>query len=150
MRFLLFFLTYAAAKIISPASIPASNFTSPTADLPLTDSFTIAKTVSLIDQKSGAVGFPNQPVPNTFVTAIDGKIILPSPTNQKSPVPLLTRSALDYDLVFNGTGLSPNARDAAIQGTAYLTFSLIPNSTYNVDPCLRFCDSVPGCSTHIP
>jgi hypothetical protein len=42
--------------------------------------------------------------------------------------------------------LSPSApsRDAAIQGTAYLTFTLLPNSTYNIE---GFFYTVPGCST---
>lgn len=145
---LLLLVSLSTAKLFSPASIPdtwsqSSNSAPPTADLPLTDSLTIAKTVSIIDQKSGAVGNPNQPVPKTFVTAIDGKLV-PN---------LITRSAsllTDYELVFNGSGLSPYARDAAIQGTAYLTFSLLPNSTYNIDGCLRFCDSVPGCSMPYP
>jgi hypothetical protein len=97
-------------------------------------------------------GRQTQPaVLKSSVTAIDGKLVLPAPasSDQKSirGGPPLTRSLADYELVFNGTGLSPSARDAAIQGTAYLTFTLLPNVSYNIDGCLRFCDTVPACST---
>ena len=38
------------------------------------------------------------------------------------------------------------APDAAIQGTAYPTFTFVSNSKYNVEDCLKFCDATPSCS----
>ncbi|KIJ33759.1 hypothetical protein M422DRAFT_182877 [Sphaerobolus stellatus SS14] len=42
-------------------------------------------------------------------------------------------------------GQSNPSNDASIEGTAYLTYTVVPNSTYNVDACLSFCNTVPGC-----
>lgn len=141
---LFLFIAAAAATLVPPAYIPRTwpNLTSSTLDLPLTDSSTISKTALIIDQKSGAAGSPNHPVQNPSVTAVDGKLV----SNPKSTrdLSLPPRSLSTYQLVFNG---SANPRDAAIQGTAYLTFAYVSNATYNVDDCLRFCDSVPACST---
>jgi len=50
-----------------------------------------------------------------------------------------------YEVVFEGTGTGPDDRDASIQGTAYLTYTVVPNNTYNVDACLEFCNQVSGC-----
>jgi len=58
---------------------------------------------------------------------------------------LFSRDPSDYEEVFTGSGTGPNDRDASIEGTAYLTFGLVDNSTYNVDACLAFCDSVDQC-----
>lgn len=50
-----------------------------------------------------------------------------------------------YEEVFSGSGTARADRDGSIQGTAYLTYTVVPNSTYNVDACLDFCNSVNGC-----
>jgi len=115
----------------------------------LTDAATIANTIVLINQKTGATGIPNHPVSQTAVTAIDGRVLAKSasPSALTRSPDVLTRSVGEYELVFSGTGVGPEARDAAIEGTAYLTFTLIPNSTYNVAACLNFCSSIKGCGT---
>lgn len=107
-----------------------------------------------MDQKSGAAGDtdPNQPVPPVTVTAIDGDLTNTTVANvtssrRRSTRSLSRRDPSDYDLVFSGSGTGPTDRDASIEGTAYLTFTLVPNSTYNVDACLDFCDSVTDCGT---
>ena len=121
----------------------------------LTDKETIAKTANVVDQKGGAFGKPNHPVLRTVVTAVDGRIVpLKKSSTSGSTTSRslgarsresLTRSVNDYELVFTGTGDSFSARDAAVEGTAYLTFALVPSSTYNVDECLKFCDNTKGC-----
>jgi len=124
----------------------------------LTDKETIAKTANVVDQKGGAFGKPNQPVSRAVVTAVDGRILpfkkssaYGSSTSPSAPAlrarfhESLIRSVNDYELVFPGTGVGSKARDAAVEGTAYLTFELVSNSTYNVYDCLKFCDSVKGC-----
>lgn len=36
-------------------------------------------------------------------------------------------------------------RDGSIEGTAFLTYTVVPNITYSVDACLSFCNRVEGC-----
>jgi hypothetical protein len=115
-----------------------------------TDSDAIASTANLVDQKSGAAGDvdPNPPVPPVTVTAVDGTLTNTTVTRRSTPATgLFRRDASDYELVFSGSGTGPTDRDASIEGTAYLTFTLVPNSTYNVNACLDFCSSVETCGT---
>ena len=58
------------------------------------------------------------------------------------------RDDSSYEQVFAGTGTNLTARDGAIEGTAYLTYTLVSNATYDVDDCLAFCDRVQGCGTY--
>jgi len=111
-----------------------------------TDTATIVSTVNIVDQKAGATGDPDQPIPDTAITAVDGQLTNGTSSRRRS-TGYSRRSASDYDLVFSGTGTGPNDRDGSIEGTAYLTFTLVPNSTYNVDACLAFCDSVELCGS---
>ncbi|KIJ30951.1 hypothetical protein M422DRAFT_267472, partial [Sphaerobolus stellatus SS14] len=111
-----------------------------------TDTATIVLTANIVDQKSGPPDDvpPNEPVPDTAVIAVDGKVTV-SGTPSRRSLPRRTmqkRSPSDYKLLFNGTGTGPNDRDASIDGTAYLTYTVVPNSTYSVDACLDFCDGV--------
>jgi hypothetical protein len=50
-------------------------------------------------------------------------------------------------MVFSGTGDSPADRDASIEGTAYLTHTLVGNATYDggLEQCLVWCDGIEGC-----
>lgn len=125
-----------------------------------TDATSIAQTVSNVDQKTGIPDNapPNLPPADTAVTAVDGDIANdPQPVNstrrsieRRIPgrfarhIPA-KRSASDYEQVFAGTGVALSDRDGSIEGTAYLTYTLVSNSTYNVADCLSFCDSVDGC-----
>jgi hypothetical protein len=117
----------------------------------LTDSQKILSTVKIVDQKRGANddSVPGLPVSKTLVTAIDGKLTKAgSKSNVESPTDNTTvfkRAHSTYDQVFAGTGTGLGDRDGAIMGTAYLTYTVVSNSTYNVDACLDFCDSVSGC-----
>ena len=92
---------------------------------------------------------PNQPVADTAVTAVDGQIINDDTETRRSSLKrsngFAKRSSSDYVLVFSGTGTGPNDRDAAVEGSAYLTYSLISNSTYGVDQCFAKCDQVEIC-----
>lgn len=140
-------------KVIPPAS--KGTWEHPSGSIvydTLTDAETISNTIVLINQKTGATGTPNHPVSKTSITAIDGRVLTkpislsPSAISKRSHYDF-TRSVGDYELVFGGTGLGSDARDAAIEGTAYLTFTLVPNSTYNVAACLEFCSTIKGCGT---
>jgi hypothetical protein len=119
-----------------------------------TDSSSISSTAHQVDQKSGAAADapPDQPVTNTTVTALDGSIVNDTITtaaaSSRRSLPesnLRRRNNSNYELVFWGTGTGFNDRDAAIEGTAYLTYTVVSNATYDIDDCLAFCDSVEDC-----
>lgn len=122
----------------------------------MTDTDIIVATANNVDQKSGAAvdSLPNQPVAITTLTAIDGSLItagsVGNSSSRRSFAERSTRrSSSDYELIFSGTGTGPYDRDAAIEGTAYLTYTLVPNATYNVDDCLNKCDQVETCGKNI-
>ncbi|EEB92092.1 hypothetical protein MPER_09450 [Moniliophthora perniciosa FA553] len=129
----------------------------------VTDADTIAATVAQVDQKSGAApdAVPNEPPPPTVVTALDGTILdnstavsslssyaAASRRGVEERSPIVERASSRYVKLFDGTGTNLSDRDGSIEGTAYLTFTVVPNNTYNVDPCLDFCDRVQGCGSY--
>ena len=125
---------------------------------PVTDTDTIVSTIEIVDQKTGPLvdETPNQPVPETVVTAIDGELTEAGTDAASRATSLRTvsrrtvskRAISDYHEVFSGTGFkADSSRDASIQGTAYLTFTIVNNATYNIADCLNFCSSVPQCGT---
>ncbi|KAJ4479929.1 hypothetical protein J3R30DRAFT_2558330 [Lentinula aciculospora] len=108
-----------------------------------------------IDQKTGIIGdaFPDSPPASTMATSLDGEMLNPTVLISRNPSPrvrnfepqVLRDSTSDYVQIFSGTGTGPDDRDASIVGLAYLAYTLVSNSTYNVDECLSFCDSTIGC-----
>lgn len=123
-----------------------------------TDSATIASAALAVNQKGGATGAPNQPVSNVAVTGSDGVIYTKKQTVSTASVESLRRdvdqplrrSTSDYNQVFAGNGASSSSpHDASIEGTAYLTYTVINNSTYNVATCLDFCSSISTCGMSI-
>ncbi|KAJ4479930.1 hypothetical protein J3R30DRAFT_3701078 [Lentinula aciculospora] len=142
-------LIYPAFQGTPASSADAYNFNGTT-----TDSNSIASTAFQIDQKSGATPHapPNLPAVNTTITAIDGDIVnttIPASRRSLPAEVVITkmsgRKNSDYEEVFGGTGTDPEDRDAAIIGTAYLTYTLVNNATYNVDDCFAFCDAISEC-----
>ncbi|KAF8988346.1 hypothetical protein BDQ17DRAFT_1288875 [Cyathus striatus] len=135
-------LAAVTTSICSPAKA------SPQGDSSITDITRIFSVAAVVDQKSGskATDPPGLPAPNPFLTALDGHLLSQGSPESHIPSVVLssTRQAARraYTQMFdgNGTGI-----DAAVIGTAYLTYTVVPNSTYNVEACLDFCDSVPGC-----
>jgi hypothetical protein len=118
-----------------------------------TDTDSIASTASQVDQKSGATtdAPPNLPPPATSLTALDGNLVnttveeVAASANSRRSINLAKRLTAGYEQVFAGTGTGPNDRDASIEGTAYLTYTVVDNSTYSVDQCLQFCDRIEEC-----
>lgn len=142
-----------AGRTISPNMLlgPSVNNTL-TLEGTQTDTDKIASTVQIVNQKAGAPldAPPDQPPPPTSITAIDGELTNATISNNTSSTIsrrsfLSTRSVDDYEIMFQGTGTGPNDRDGSIEGTAYLTFTVLPNATYDVPGCLSFCDHVDGC-----
>ncbi|KAL0571390.1 hypothetical protein V5O48_010578 [Marasmius crinis-equi] len=119
-----------------------------------TDVDTISSTITSVDQKGGATTDtpPDQTAPETSVVAIDGQAL---DSTAKEPN-AIRRSFVDrttvrrtdnrYVQVFNGTGVDATDRDAAIVGTAFLSYTVLPDNTYNAGPCMAFCDSIAGCT----
>ncbi|KAF8650694.1 hypothetical protein AX16_005068 [Volvariella volvacea WC 439] len=127
-----------------------------------TDIDTIMSTIPLVNQKTGANDNapPSSDVPPTVITAIDGNVTVAGTSGDAllavlhgdTTDPTITtgstlqrRDVADYTEIFGGTGRGTADRDASIQGTAYLTYTVVSNDTYNIDACLGFCDSVKGC-----
>ncbi|KAF9472402.1 hypothetical protein BDN70DRAFT_909155 [Pholiota conissans] len=79
------------------------------------------------------------------MTTVTSRDIISSESRRAVATSPSPSSNSKYDLVFSGTGTGPDDRDASIQGAAYLTFTVVDNSTYNVGACLDFCDSVSSC-----
>jgi hypothetical protein len=122
----------------------------------------IIHTLTMVKQKSGVAidARPGQPVAETMVTAVDGQLTKSAIPGRRSSWSrhdatnraqrnsqrrVVKRTNSGYNQVFAGTGTGPNDRDGSIEGTAYLTYTVVSNSTYNVDDCLAKCDSVSGC-----
>jgi hypothetical protein len=135
-----------------------------------TDGKEIISTAKDIDQTSsaGVDEAPNQTPPATVITAIDGEIVteVANSTSSSARRQLarsipgrfggrdLTRRALPggYNQIFKGTcDKGAACKDASIEGTAYLTYTLVSNTTDTdtaVAQCLSFCDRVKGCSEY--
>jgi len=118
-----------------------------------TDVKAIDSTVLAVNQKGGANDNtpPNQPVPETTVTAVDGQVLTNQTTVSSAPTTLgsfqnsstvTKRQDSGYEEVFTGSVSGP---DGSVEGTAYLTYTVLPNSTYDINDCLAFCDSVTQC-----
>ncbi|KAL0578875.1 hypothetical protein V5O48_003108 [Marasmius crinis-equi] len=124
-----------------------------------TDSDKIASTAAAVNQTGGATGDapPNLPPPETAVTALDGTVLDNSVAVSSANVVrrgflpnvpenvAVKRANAGYKQVFAGTGTGLTDRDGSIEGTAYLTYTVVPNSTYSVNACLAFCDRVTEC-----
>ncbi|KAF9000110.1 hypothetical protein BDQ17DRAFT_1360120 [Cyathus striatus] len=146
--------------VVPPAlkGLPNSSANTLSLDGTNTDTDSIVNTAAIVDQKAGANDDtpPNQPVPPTVVTAVDGQLTAAGTANattrrdlifERGPAPHrpVKRTVAGFEQVFAGTGTGPNDRDASIEGTAYLTYTVVPNATYNIDACLNFCVGVDGC-----
>ncbi|KAG6868836.1 hypothetical protein C0993_009373 [Termitomyces sp. T159_Od127] len=144
----LFLLAASAHAYIPPAHRGVPGRASVSAANATTDTRTIADTARVVDQKSGAdaAARPDLPVANTSVTAVDGQVV--NATNAGAAAHragAAKRGARAYAEVFAGNGTRAAGFDAAVEGTAYLTYTLVNNATYDVDACTAFCDRVPGC-----
>ncbi|KAE9398981.1 hypothetical protein BT96DRAFT_920457 [Gymnopus androsaceus JB14] len=91
------------------------------------------------------------------MTADNGTLVnatIPTATTSRRDLTRRDSSSDDgYWTVFSGSGSydpdDTNDRDAAIEGSYYLTYKLVSNDTsvypQSVEDCFQFCDSVPEC-----
>ncbi|KAK7025236.1 fruit-body specific protein a, partial [Favolaschia claudopus] len=114
----------------------------------LTDTATIVNTANIVDQVRGAPTDgtpPGLPQASTMITALDGELGLSNiSTAGSAPNGSRRRDLSDgYEQVFEGT---PD-NDAPIVGTAYLTYILVSNSSYEQgrSECLAHCSNTDGC-----
>ncbi|KAJ7722206.1 hypothetical protein B0H16DRAFT_359402 [Mycena metata] len=146
-----------ASAIVPPGQQGAFNQSiTQSSDGPTTDADLIAQTVKQVNQKSGAPDdeAPDADIPPTGVTAIDGVLTSASvadvtglnSAHRRRPrhyFGRFDRRQSGFEEIF--AGLPADQHDAAIEGTAFLTYTLVPNSTYNVDACLTWAATIDGC-----
>ncbi|KAJ7237235.1 hypothetical protein C8J57DRAFT_127460 [Mycena rebaudengoi] len=148
-------LALAALLVSATALVPPAfrvNGTAPDdKPAPMPDNAAIAETAGQVDQKSGPAvdALPNADVPPTTVTAIDGTLTnttvadtASGPTRRRD-VGRFGKRQPGFEKVFDGKPAGEH--DASIQGTAYLTYTVVNNATYNVRACLDWCAGIDGC-----
>ncbi|KAJ6523252.1 hypothetical protein DFH09DRAFT_1047313 [Mycena vulgaris] len=143
------FLT--ATAIVPPGhrGIPGAPPNNTPASTPDNDS--ILQAAGQVSQKSGAAHdeLPNAVVAPTTVTAIDGTvtnstIAAASVSTRRRRARRFGKRTSAFKQVFSG--LAPDVHDASIEGTAYLTYTVVNNATYNVQACQDWClNNVQGC-----
>ncbi|KAJ6582353.1 hypothetical protein B0H19DRAFT_526848 [Mycena capillaripes] len=142
-------LLVSANAIVAPGHQGLPNQTPDTPDAPTPDNAVIAQTANQVDQKSGPPidAPPNADVPPTAVTAIDGTItnstIADVSATRRRDVGRFGKRQPGFEKVFDG--LPSGQHDGSIQGTAYLTYTVVNNATYNVKACTDWCATIQGC-----
>ncbi|CAK5274414.1 unnamed protein product, partial [Mycena citricolor] len=157
------FLSATASTIIPPGH--RGTFNQSIADpppAPQTQSSTIINTTTLVQPQKGGPAvhdLPSANVPPVTVTALDGtvtnatvadavKLSADSHSTRRSyntrrgNVGRFNRREDGFKEIF--AGLPAGQKDASIEGLAYLTYTVVPNSTYNVDACLKWAQGIPG------
>ncbi|KAJ7206469.1 hypothetical protein B0H12DRAFT_1075336 [Mycena haematopus] len=143
-------LLVSATAIIPPGHQGLPNQTPDAVTPPTTDNDAIAQTATQVNQKVAAPvdAPPNVSVPPTLVTAIDGTVTnstvaAVSTSSSKRRRRRFGKREAGFEKVFDG--LPAGKHDASIEGTAYLTYTVVSNATYNVQACLDWCTTVQGC-----
>ncbi|KAJ6511634.1 hypothetical protein DFH09DRAFT_1100386 [Mycena vulgaris] len=144
-------LFLSATAVVPPGHQGVPN--APTADIvaPTTDTAAIADTAGQVNQKSGAPvdAAPNADVPPTAVTALDGTLTnasipdLSAAPSARRDLGRLGKRQSGFEQVF--APLPAGQHDGSIEGTAYLTYTVVNNATYNVKDCTDFCARTTGC-----
>ncbi|KAJ7853310.1 hypothetical protein B0H14DRAFT_3108485 [Mycena olivaceomarginata] len=150
-------LALAALLVSATAIVPPGHQGSPHQPVddvpaPTPDNDLIAQTVGQVDQKTGPPvdAPPNADVPPTGVTAIDGTVTNSTIAEVSAGNSARRRNAGRFGKRQSGfkkifDGKPADQKDASIEGTAYLTYTVVPNSTYNVDACLNWAAKIDGC-----
>ncbi|KAJ7315413.1 hypothetical protein DFH08DRAFT_942928 [Mycena albidolilacea] len=136
--------------IVPPGHQGAPHQISEDRTAPTSNNILIVQTVDRVDQKTSAPvdAPPNLDVAPTMVTAVDGNIVNTTiaTANSESRRDLerfIKPRQSGFKKIFDG--LPAAQKDASIQGTAYLTHTVVNNATYNVKACTDWCTTVEGC-----
>ncbi|KAJ7848457.1 hypothetical protein B0H14DRAFT_2582980 [Mycena olivaceomarginata] len=148
--FRLFALLASVRAIVPPGHQGAPHQISEDRTAPTSNNILIVQTVDRVDQKTSAPvdAPPNLDVAPTMVTAVDGEIMNTTiaTTNSESRRDIerfIKPRKSGFKKIFDG--LPAAQKDASIQGTAYLTHTVVNNATYNVKACTDWCTTVEGC-----
>ncbi|KAJ6481064.1 hypothetical protein C8R45DRAFT_320151 [Mycena sanguinolenta] len=144
-------LLVSATAIVPPAQQGLPNQTPDDVTPPTPDNDLIAQTAGQVNQKAAAPIDvpPNADVPPTGVTAVDGTIAnatiadVSAANSTRRDLGRFGKRQSGFKELF--PGLAAGVHDASIEGTAYLTYTVKDNSTYNVDACLSWCAGIQGC-----
>ncbi|KAJ7721889.1 hypothetical protein B0H16DRAFT_362083 [Mycena metata] len=144
-------LLVSATALVPPGrqGVPVAGPGSSNTSAPMTDNLLIVKTASEVDQKSGPSvdAPPNASIPPTSVTAVDGTLtnttVADAGSSRRRDAGWLSMRASGFEKLFDGLPIGQH--DASIEGTAYLTYTVVNNATYNVQACLDWCAGIDGC-----
>ncbi|KAJ7227727.1 hypothetical protein B0H12DRAFT_238906 [Mycena haematopus] len=153
MRLLALAALLVSATALTPPALQGLPGQTPDAVTPPTsDNDLIAQTVGQVNQKTAAPidTPPDADVPPTSVTAIDGTVtnatiadVSAANSTRRRDTGRLGKRQSGFKKLFDG--LAVGQHDASIEGTAYLTYTVVDNSTYNVQACLDWCTTIEGC-----
>ncbi|KAK7008308.1 hypothetical protein R3P38DRAFT_3211310 [Favolaschia claudopus] len=106
---------------------------------PTPDNDLIAATASQVDQKTSP---PIDTPPNADVPP---HLHVSSANATRRDLGRLGKRTAkpQFEKIFDG--LPAGQHDASVQGTAYLTYTVVNNATYNVQACLDWCTKIDGC-----
>jgi hypothetical protein len=147
----------AATALVPPTQQGSPNATTSAITPPTPDNNLIAQTASQVDQKTAPPVDvpPNADIPPTSVTAIDGTVtnttiaaVSAANSTRRRDVGRLGKRQSGFEKIFDG--LPAGQHDASIQGTAYLTYTVVNNATYNVQACLDWCAGIDECGACFP
>ncbi|KAJ7853275.1 hypothetical protein B0H14DRAFT_2580436 [Mycena olivaceomarginata] len=142
-------LIVSATAIVPPGHQGLPNQPVDDVPAPKPDNNLIAQTVGQVDQKAAPPvdAPPNADVPPTSVTTVDGTIanatIAEASAARRRDVGRFGKRLSRFEKVFDGKPAGQH--DTSIEGTAYLTYTVVPNSTYNVQACLDWAATIDGC-----
>ncbi|KAJ7625788.1 hypothetical protein FB45DRAFT_922306 [Roridomyces roridus] len=131
-------LLLAASAIVPPGKQGDLNQPADDTPAPTPDNDAIADTAGQVNQKSAVpvTAAPSDNVPATTVTAVDGDLVnstVASVADSSRRRKRQTSQPGEYIEVF--APKAAGVHDASIEGTAYLTYTVVNNATYNVDGC---------------
>ncbi|KAJ7728237.1 hypothetical protein B0H16DRAFT_1894204 [Mycena metata] len=146
-------LLVSANALVPPAQQGSPNQPPDNTTAPTTDNAVIVQTVNQVNQTGGASvdAPPNAAVPPTTVTAVDGTLTnstiadlsAANSTRRRRNIGRFGKRQSGFEQVF--AGLPADQHDASMQGTAYLTYTVVDNAIYNVQACTDWCSTVDGC-----
>ncbi|KAJ7897717.1 hypothetical protein B0H14DRAFT_3589771 [Mycena olivaceomarginata] len=142
-------LLVSATAIVPPGHQGLPNQPVDNVPAPKPDNDLIAQTAGQVDQKAAPPvdAPPNADVPPTGVTTVNGTItnttIAEASAARRRDVRRFGKRLSRFEKVFDGKPAGQH--NTSIEGTAYPTYTVVPNPTYNVQACLDWAATIDGC-----